>query len=338
MNCLRIGIVFLVLLTTAIGLSAQESSLQMSVNSSLFPLEAIVKDSSGRPVLDLKQDDFEIYEDGVLQQTRYFALAEVPRSTMLIFDRSGSAEKQDPFMLQSINGFMATMRSSDRVGVFSFATELEVRLKWQSIVKEKQPKVSMPPPQPWSGVYAAIDRAGKRFDKEVGRKAIIMLTDGNDSEFYNDTRRLGGAQEIAKDSNFQGYLKKFRNQKIPVYFVALEADPRAEYAALQSSEYRLSRDYLLSGMRSPTIAEDFLKGARLRIMQVAEVTGGRVVVPTRLEDVASFFERIARDLDESYSLGYMPANAVAGGKYRRIEVRVRRPGLVVTQTRDGFQP
>ena len=74
------------------------------------------------------------------------------------------------------------------------------------------------------------------------------------------------------------------------------------------------------------------------MVKIAEVTGGRVLVSTRPEDVATFYERIARELGESYSLGYAPANAVEYGKYRRLEVRVRRPGLVVTQSRDGFQP
>ena len=46
----------------------------------------------------------------------------------------------------------------------------------------------------------------------------------------------------------------------------------------------------------------------------------------------------ARELGESYSLGYTPANTIEGGKFRRIEVRVRKPGLQVTQTRSGFQP
>jgi hypothetical protein len=184
-------------------------------------------------------------------------------------------------------------------------------------------------------VYSSIDKAGGRFDNEKGRKAIIMLTDGNDSEFFNDTKRLGGVLDIAKDSIIQGYLKKFRKQNIPVYFVALDADPHAEVAELQSPEYRNSSDYK-SGMRSPKIAEDFLIGARLRILKIAEATGGRVLVPMHLTDVAAEYGKIARELGTSYSLGYAPSTA-SDGKNHRIEVRVRRPGLVVSQSRDSYQ-
>jgi Ca-activated chloride channel family protein len=257
---------------------------------------------------------------------------------MLIFDRSGSAEQQELFMLQAINSFTRTMRPSDRVGIFSFAVELEVRLKWQAIGNGQFPVVKMPPTKPWSAVYESIDRADKRFDNEKGRKGIIMLTDGQDSDFFNETKRLGGVLEIEKDGNFQKYLQKIRRQNIPIYFVALLADPRAEFAYLNSSEYRSSSDYLRSGMRSPTVGADYVVASRRRLIKIAEVTGGRLLVSTRMEDVASFYVQIARELGESYSLGYAPANAVEGGKYRRIEVRVRRPGLVVTQSRDGFQP
>jgi len=334
----RIGVVLSALLVATIWLSAQESTLQMSVNSALLPLEVRVKDSGGRSVLDLKQADFEIYEDGVLQETRYFALADAPRSTMLIFDRSASAEQQDSFMLEAIRVFTRTVRPSDRVGIFSFAIELEVRLKWQAIGSGNFPVVKMPPTQSWSAVYESIERADKRFDNEKGRKGIIMLTDGQDSELFKDTQRLGGVLAVEKDSNFQKYLQKIRKRNIPVYFVALPADPRAEFAFLNGSEYRLSSDYRNSGMRSPTVGMDYVLAARRRIEKIAEATGGRVLPSPRLEDVASFYERIARELGESYGLGYMPAKVVEGGNYRRIEVRVRRPGFVVTQSRDGFQP
>ena len=338
MTCRRIGVLSIALLATAIGISAQEPGLQMNVTTSLLPLDVIVKDSSSRPVLDLKQVDFEIYEDGQLQTIRLFALADAPRSTMLIFDRSGSTEQQEPFMLQAINSFTRTMRPSDRIGIFSFANELEARLKWQAIGNGPFPAVKMPPTQTWSAVYESIDRADKRFDNEKGRKGIIMLTDGQDSDFFKETQRLGGVLEIEKDGNFQKNLQKIRRQNIPVYFVALLADPRAEFAYLNSSEYRTSSDYLRSGLRSPTVGADYVLASRQRMLKIAEVTGGRVLVSTHLEDVASFYERIARELGESYSLGYAPANTAEGGKYRRIEVRVRRPGLVVTQSRDGFQP
>ena len=56
----RIGIISIAVLATAIGISAQEPGLQMNVTTSLLPLDVIVKDSSSRPVLDLKQADFEI--------------------------------------------------------------------------------------------------------------------------------------------------------------------------------------------------------------------------------------------------------------------------------------
>ena len=336
--CQRITFLLLTFLPSATCVLSQEPAFRISVNASLLPLNVIVRDSNGRSVLDLKQDDFEIYEDGAPKAIGYFTVADAPRSTMLIFDRSESVENQDPFMLQAINVFSRTLRPGDRISVFSFARELEVRLKWQSIVAGQPPSVKLPPTQPWSAVYDALEKAGKRFDNEKGRRGIIILTDGDDSDFFGETRRLGGVLDIPKDSNFQGLLQKLRKQNIPIYFVALKTNPYGEFAYLNGAEYRKSRDYALSELRSATVGEDFVLGARRRIEAIAEATGGHVLVPAGLTDVASFYERIARELGESYSLGYEPGNVEPGGKYRRIEVRVRRPDLDITQSRDGFQP
>jgi hypothetical protein len=284
----RIGVIFIALLSASIGVSAQESTL--SVGTTLLPLEVRVKDSSGRPVLDLKQNDFEIYENGQLQTTKFFALTDAPRSTMLIFDRSESTEKQEPFMLQAINAFTRSMRPKDRIGIFSFAREFEVRLKWQEIGNGPFPVVKMPPTKDWSGVFQTIEDAGRRFDNEKGRKGIIMLTDGQDSTLFNEAQRLGGVLDIEKDDNFQKYLKKVRGMNIPLYFVALPADPRAERAYLDGLDYRRSAGYSNSLLRSPTVGSDYVLGSYRRMLKIAEDTGGGVLVSERLEDVASYYE------------------------------------------------
>ena len=151
-------------------------------------------------------------------------------------------------------------------------------------------------------------------------------------------RHLRGLPSRGRTPQTAERLKKIREMKIPVYFVALAADPRAERAYLDGVDYRRSPAYSNSMLRSPTVGADYVRGAYRRMLKIAEDTGGRVLVSERMEDVASFYERIARELGESYSLGYAPVNTVEGGKYRKIEVRVRRPGLVITQSRTGFQP
>jgi len=327
---------FLFALATSIGLSAQEPTFQVSVNSSLLPLEAVVKDSSGRPVMDLRKDEFQIYENGVVQKISLFAMAETPRSIMLIFDRSSSAEKQESTVLQAINIFMRTIRPADRISVLSFSSQFELRLNWTGIDKERTPKVSMGTIRPWSAVYQTLSSVGRRFGRETGRRGVIMLTDGCDSDFLGETRRRGAVLDIAEDGNFKTTLKNISKQNIPVYFVALPIDPNAEYAYLRSSEYHGSNEYRM-GMRSPTIAEDYINGSLQRMKRIAEATGGQVV-PARLEDVASLYEQIALQLGMSYSLGYTPSNTAASGKSRKIEVRVLRPGLQVTQSRDAYQP
>jgi hypothetical protein len=136
------------------------------------------------------------------------------------------------------------MRPSDRVTVFSFLYDLEVQWRWQAIGTGRLLSFKMPPTKPYSAVYESIGTADRRFDNEKGRKGVIMLTDGQDSVLFNRTKQLGGVLDIEKDSDFQKYLQKIRKRNIPVYFVALLPDLRAEYAELNSPAYRTSSEYL----------------------------------------------------------------------------------------------
>lgn len=87
--------VFIVLL---LGFQAQSGSQQqepvISVDVNLVLLHASVHDGRGRDVLNLDQNDFRLYENGVLQDIRLFRREDAPVTLGLIIDHSGSmAEK-----------------------------------------------------------------------------------------------------------------------------------------------------------------------------------------------------------------------------------------------------
>jgi hypothetical protein len=69
---------------------------------------------------------------------------------------------------------------------------------------------------------------------------------------------------------------------------------------------------------------------------LAEVSGGRVLYPQRLEDIVPLYQQIGAELGTSYTLGYISSNTVVGGAFRKIEVRARDGGLRLTQSRNGY--
>jgi VWFA-related protein len=193
-----------------------------------------------------------------------------------------------------------------------------------------------------TNLYGALEYGARRIENEKGRKAIIVLTDGRETLMFNQTKKLGKVLTLAEDADFQGRVRNLRKRGVPLYIIALDTDPRYlpaydyEYGFLKNpADYQRTEEYR-NGMRTPTIAEDFLAGIRLRLERLAEVTGGRVVYPRTLADVAALYDQISRELGYSYTLGYSPKNATDDGKFHRIEVRVRGEGLKVTQSRNGY--
>ena len=135
---------------------------------------------------------------------------------------------------------------------------------------------------------------------------------------------------LPKTSSFKKSFATSKSIEIPLYFVAMNTD-RNRTVTPNDGEYdRVARTL------GPAAADSYLAGVRIRMERLAEETGGRILYPQTLPEVAPLYEAIGRELGLSYSLGYTPKNRVSDGKLRRIEVRVRKEGLKVTQSRDSY--
>ena len=82
-----------------------------------------------------------------------------------------------------------------------------------------------------------------------------------------------------------------------------------------------------------TSIRDEVRRAQDSLRVMSEQTGGFAVV--NQNDLNAAFERIVQDNSRYYVLGYYPSNDKRDGKFRKIDVRVKRPGVRV-QARDGY--
>ena len=327
--------VFLVLTT---GVLAQDQPFRIKVNVALVTVDVIAMDLRGELVSSLNKTDFEILEDGKPQEIAYFATSETPRNMMLLFDISGSTNEQRPFMVQACNIFLSLMRPFDRVSLASFAGSFQMMMNWRTMVEGKPRDVTMPPVQLSSQVYPSLETALERFKAEKGRKGLIVMTDGRDTTFFNDVQASRKILEPETDRHFQGVVQNIRKHGVPLYFIAINTDrnrfPMTNLIAGGDIEYNA-----VEGLMGKAGAENYLAGVRKRMERLAEVTGGRILFPRKLEEVAPLYELIARELDLSYTLGYAPVNATPDGKPRRIEVKVvSRDFVRVNQSRNSYTP
>jgi VWFA-related protein len=79
-----------------------------------------------------------------------------------------------------------------------------------------------------------------------------------------------------------------------------------------------------------------MKGKGDKVLErIAEATGGRSFFPFQMRDVSDAFLSIQEELRSQYAVGYKPANFVADGRYRTIEILAQDKGLKV-RTRKGY--
>ena len=77
---------------------------------------------------------------------------------------------------------------------------------------------------------------------------------------------------------------------------------------------------------------------RMRLTQIAETTGGQAFFPSAMKDVEKAYDTIVAQIRSQYTLGYVSTNTAQDGKWRRVQIRVVRPGLrdIRLQSRQGY--
>src|SRR5262249_41222777 len=138
--------------------------------------------------------------------------------------------------------------------------------------------------------------------------------------------------EAAEDRPYQKALREARTQRIPAYFVAFNTDRNFEPNTIGGDEYRS----LQVIFPKSSIADRYLAGVRSRMEEMADVSGGRVLYPERLEDIVPLYQQIGSELGTSYTVGYVSSNPTVDGSFRKIEVRAAEGKLRLTQSRNGY--
>jgi Ca-activated chloride channel family protein len=75
-----------------------------------------------------------------------------------------------------------------------------------------------------------------------------------------------------------------------------------------------------------------------QLQQIAEITGGRAFFPRDGEDVDLAYDSILAELEAQYVMGYISTDLRMDGRWRKVEVRLKRPELKRAQirTRPGY--
>jgi VWFA-related protein len=324
---MRVAIPFLVsvLLSCLYWATAQSSQQDQSkrdetpikLEATLVQVPVVASNEGGRYVIDLKKNDFEVFEDGVRQEIEFFGSAEEPFNVALLIDASGSTLSQLGYIKDSALAFIENLRSHDRVMVISFDDSVHVHCDFTSNRERLRGAVAAIQPGEFTQVFEAVYTAvWERFEKVEGRKAVILFTDGIDN----------ASSEIAMEETLDAVIETEDVIIYPIRYstradVEARMVRRTKAEELDKSRRDLDREYRR--------ADEYLQ-------QLADLSGGTVQRADQLGDLRAAFARIADELRHQYILGYYPANTRRSDSERKITVRVSRDGVRI-RTRPGYK-
>jgi Ca-activated chloride channel family protein len=146
-------------------------------------IAAVVRDSKGRFVQDLTKRDFEVLDNG---QTRPISdlqndLAGV--SVAVLFDVSGSMEGHMPYAREAATHLLSWLNGyNDEAAVFTFDTHLDERAPFTTGLHTLPDSLTSVVPFGATSLHDAIALTARRVGEREGRRrAVVVLTDGNDN-------------------------------------------------------------------------------------------------------------------------------------------------------------
>jgi len=106
-----------------------EETEVVKVETELVNLNVRVVDRFNRPINDIKQNDFRIYEDGVLQTIDFFSRSEVPTNYSLVVDNSGSLRFQIEKVIEAGKILVNTNRPDDETSIIRFVSRDKITVE-----------------------------------------------------------------------------------------------------------------------------------------------------------------------------------------------------------------
>jgi Ca-activated chloride channel family protein len=165
----------------ALSALAPRAAGQFTSGVSLVEVYASVLDASGGPVTGLSADDFIVEEDGRRQQVQTFAASDFPLSLAIAVDRSFSmSQARLTQVLYAVQRLLGELRDEDRVTLLAIGSEVEVLTPLSTDHRAAYDALIGLAPWGTTPLFDAATQAIDRVQDASGRRALILITDGDD--------------------------------------------------------------------------------------------------------------------------------------------------------------
>lgn len=268
---------------------------------------AIVEGRHRHLIRDLNKDDFELTDDSTPQEIEHFSQeTNTSLSLGVAIDTSVSQSRLLGTEREAAKKFLrSVLQIGDQAFVMNFDVDVKVLNDFTDVTKELAGAIDSAEinetgrsilqgdaagPAGGTHLYDAVYLAsGELMKARVGRKVLVLVTDGEDQ---------------GSKTNLQNSIESAEKADVIVYSIVV-SDP--EFYTLMGSTYH--------GGRS--------------VHKLASETGGRTIQVKSVEQIGQAFEQIAQELRSQYLLGYSPSNLRHDGSFRRIHIKVHQRNCIV---------
>jgi VWFA-related protein len=290
-----------------------DSDEVLRVKTNLVSSPVLIIGRDGKYIPNLRQEDFHVFDEGVEQNIAYFAPVDKPFTVALLIDTSRSTLFDLEDIQDAVVSFIDKMRPNDQALIVSFGDEVRVVAEPTSDREVLRRAIRSTRPGGNTRVYDAVDFViNERMSRLTGRKAIILFTDGVDT--------------ASRDATYEDSLRDISKSEDQIY-------------AIQFSTYAYMKGKSPGAGSAPPVGSGFNPADYLRadayLHQVAEATGTPLYPAYNINDLGRAVASIVDELHNEYTLGYYPQNKGQPGEFRRVEVRVNQPRLIV-RARTGY--
>jgi len=262
-----------------------QKSKALKTETDLTLIGATVTDPLGRLVTGLEQSDFRVFEDGVEQEIVHFASEDVPVSIGVIFDMSGSMSNKIDKSRNAAVQFFRTANPQDEFFLVDFNDRAQLVSPFTGSVDDLQNRM----------LYTSAH-------------GMTALFDG----VYLGLSQMRGAH----------------NTKKALLIISDGGDNHSRYTETEIRKFVREADvqiYVIGNFDSDGGRTTEERNGPSLLEDMTEMTGGRLFIVQRLEELPDIATKISMELRNQYVLGYRPSNAAHDGKWRKVKVKLRPP-------------
>jgi VWFA-related protein len=324
-----------------------------------LPVQAFDAYGHYDPTLEL--DDILVLEDGVIQQLR--SVTHLPANVLFILDTGGELSglggmsKSTSLTRQVAAELIGKLQAGAWIAVMQSGNTAEMVQPWttdrSAVLKTLKSKLIS---AKRSRISDAIAVAGKQLkDRPEGSRHVVMITDGVDSPGVKTNREEAVKNLIAARATVHiiSYTEFVRQKsdkrdspiiagpRPPSSDPITATDPTLAPGQTRSPSFGIAVRFDPAMRRQRKAYENEVKKSQTVLKNVAEETGGKLMLPLNSDEMIVQAREVARAIGAEYVVTYRPKRPLAEatpGEYRRIQVASRRVGLSLHARRGYVVP